>query len=389
LRTAHCLSPLDTRGFSLLMGRRSRSLLACIALALGAGALVPATANGAPIDDKKAQAARLQDQIEANGERISALSEEFNAAQLQLDTTNDAIADAEARMKAAEDQSTRTRQQIGQRAALLYRRSGGASDLLPADDVTSVNEMSVRSKYSAVAADRDELLIDKLASAKADLAEKRKELDAKLQEAKALVDSISAKRDEIESANAEQQQLLSQVKGEIATLVRQEQQRRDAAARTAALARLSNNGGNRGGNGGGGGGGGADPDSVGRDLAPNIPAPSSRAQVAIDYALAQVGKPYRYAGVGPDAYDCSGLTMMAWAQAGVSMPHGSSGQYAMFPHIPFEQIQPGDLIVWGTNGNRHVAMYLGNGMQVAATHTGDFVRVQPVYGGWWGVARPG
>jgi cell wall-associated NlpC family hydrolase len=102
-----------------------------------------------------------------------------------------------------------------------------------------------------------------------------------------------------------------------------------------------------------------------------------------------VGKPYRYAGVGPDAFDCSGLTMMAWAQAGVSMPHASSGQYAMFPHVPFEQIQPGDLIVWGPGGNRHVAMYLGNGMQVAATHTGDYVKVQPVYSGWWGVARPG
>ena len=93
--------------------------------------------------------------------------------------------------------------------------------------------------------------------------------------------------------------------------------------------------------------------------------------------------------MGPDAYDCSGLTMMAWAQAGVSMPHASSGQYAMFPHVPFAQIQPGDLIVWGVNGDQHVAMYLGNGMQVAATHTGDYVRVQPVYGGWWGVARPG
>jgi cell wall-associated NlpC family hydrolase len=124
-------------------------------------------------------------------------------------------------------------------------------------------------------------------------------------------------------------------------------------------------------------------------LAPNVPPPSSRAQVAIDYALAQVGKPYRYAGVGPDAFDCSGLTMMAWAQAGVSMPHASSGQYAMFPHVPFEQAQPGDLIVWGPGGNSHVAMYLGNGMQVAATHTGDFVKIQPVYGGWWGVARPG
>jgi cell wall-associated NlpC family hydrolase len=359
-------------------------LLLVVVVALGAGVLAPSNASGAPVDDKRAQAARLQDQIDANGERISALSEQYNEAHLKLDAANAAIADSEARLKAAQDTQAHTRRQVSQRAAALYRGASGPT-FLPTDDAESFNEISVRSKYGALANDRDQGLIAKLERTQEDLAFQRKELDARQADAEAVVASIESSRKEIEAANAKQERLLSQVKGEIATLVRQEQQRRDAAARRAALARLSRSAPS----GGGGGSSAVAPSSVGRDLAPNVPPPSSKAQIAINYALAQVGKPYRYAGVGPDAFDCSGLTMMAWAQAGVSMPHASSGQYAMFPHVPFEQAQPGDLIVWGPGGNRHVAMYLGNGMQVAATHTGDFVKVQPVYSGWWGVARPG
>ena len=121
----------------------------------------------------------------------------------------------------------------------------------------------------------------------------------------------------------------------------------------------------------------------------NALAPSPRAAAAISYAEAQLGKPYRYAAAGPDAYDCSGLTMMAWAAAGVSMPHYSGAQYAMFPHVPLDQLEPGDLLFWGSGGSEHVAMYIGGGLQIAATHTGDYVRIQSIGSDPVGVARPG
>jgi cell wall-associated NlpC family hydrolase len=377
--------------------RRTRALLVIAASALTLAALAPASAHATTIDDKRAEAVRLQRQIEANGEKISALGEQYDAAVLQRDQAQAAIKDSEARLTAAHNQSLRARRLVALRAAALYRGSSAPS-LLPAANIKTVNELSVRTKYGALATGRDESAIANLERAQADLSVRRKELDKTKAAAQHIVDSISASKRAIEQANATQAHLLAGVKGEIATLVQQEQRRRDAAARATFLARLSqarahaasnNGGGTVGGGQHRGGGASVDPNSVGFGTAPGIPAPSPKAQIAINYALAQVGKPYRYAGVGPDAYDCSGLTMMAWAQAGVYMPHASSGQYAMFPHVPFAQIRPGDLIVWGVNGNQHVAMYLGNGMQVAATHTGDYVRVQPVYGGWWGVARPG
>ena len=386
-----------------LTGRRTRALLAITASALTLAGLIPASAHATTIDDKRAEAVRLQRQIEANGEKIAALGEQYDTAVLKRDQAVAAIKDSEARVTAAHNDSVRARRLVALRASALYRGSSTPS-LLPAANIKTVNELSVRTKYGALATGRDESTIANLERSQADLKLRRKELDKTKAAAQRVVDAVSTSKRAIEGANATQAHLLASVKGEIATLVQQEQRRRYAAARATFLARLaqaraqaatSNNVSRtvvRGAGASGqrsGGGASVDPNSVGFGNAPGIPAPSPGAQIAINYALAQVGKPYRYAGVGPDAYDCSGLTMMAWAQAGVSMPHASSGQYAMFPHVPFAQIQPGDLIVWGVNGDQHVAMYLGNGMQVAATHTGDYVRVQPVYGGWWGVARPG
>src|SRR5262249_28798748 len=128
---------------------------------------------------------------------------------------------------------------------------------------------------------------------------------------------------------------------------------------------------------------------VGGDAIPNLPAPSPRAAAAISYAEAQLGKSYQYAASGPTTFDCSGLTMMAWAAAGVSMPHYSGSQYQMFPHVPLDELQPGDLLFWGPGGSEHVAMYIGGGLQIAATHTGDYVRIQPIGHDPIGASRPG
>ena len=97
----------------------------------------------------------------------------------------------------------------------------------------------------------------------------------------------------------------------------------------------------------------------------SAPAPSSAAQKAVDYALAQVGKAYVFAGTGPDAFDCSGLTMMAWAQAGVSLPHQASAQYDMGTHVSSSDLQPGDL-VFLYSPISHVEIMVGPDLAVSA-----------------------
>ena len=70
-------------------------------------------------------------------------------------------------------------------------------------------------------------------------------------------------------------------------------------------------------------------------------AASGKAAIAVRYAMAQVGKSYVYGAAGPDSFDCSGLTMMAWQQAGVSLPHSAASQMSYGTPVSSSQLQPG------------------------------------------------
>jgi len=116
---------------------------------------------------------------------------------------------------------------------------------------------------------------------------------------------------------------------------------------------------------------------------------SGRAAAAVHFALSQVGKAYVYGAAGPNAYDCSGLTMVAWAHAGVGLPHSSSAQFGSGPHVPASQLRPGDLVFYYSPIS-HVAIYIGNGLIVHAAHPGAGVRVAGLYSmPYAGAVRPG
>jgi cell wall-associated NlpC family hydrolase len=94
-------------------------------------------------------------------------------------------------------------------------------------------------------------------------------------------------------------------------------------------------------------------------------ASSAQAQAAVTYAIAQVGKGYVFAGTGPDQFDCSGLTLMAWAQGGVSLPHQASEQYNLGTHVSASELQPGDLVFLYTPIS-HVEIMVGPDLAVSA-----------------------
>jgi cell wall-associated NlpC family hydrolase len=122
---------------------------------------------------------------------------------------------------------------------------------------------------------------------------------------------------------------------------------------------------------------------------PSGVATSGRAAAAVRYAMAQVGDAYVYGAAGPSAFDCSGLTMMAWAQAGVGLPHSSSAQYGSGPHVAASDLRPGDLVFYYSPIS-HVAMYIGNGLIVHAANPGAGVRVADMYSmPYVGAVRPG
>jgi cell wall-associated NlpC family hydrolase len=343
------------------------SLLATtVALGVSAAGLLPAAAD--PIGDKQAQAKSIQDQIEATNQKIGALGEQFNGAQLKLQQAEQAVSDAQVRIAAAQAQLDQIRGLIRQRGASIYRQaiSGQSFSVLDAKDA---QQLLIQQKYAAAQAARDNSLVAKLNDAKQTLAKQKSDAEQARAEADTQRRQIQATQQSLQALNAQQQQTLNQVQGELVALVQQEMQRRQAAALAAAQSRFGGSGGNA------------------ADF-PNLPPPGPAAAQAIAFARSQMGKPYVYAAAGPDAYDCSGLVMAAYASAGISLPHYSGAQYASLPHVSMSAMLPGDLLYWGDGGSEHVAIYLGDGRIIEEGGTQNDVHVGPIWGQPSGAARP-
>jgi biotin carboxyl carrier protein len=113
------------------------------------------------------------------------------------------------------------------------------------------------------------------------------------------------------------------------------------------------------------------------------------AAAAIAFARAQLGDPYVWAATGPSSWDCSGLTMTAWAAAGRALPRNSAAQQAATTPITEAELRPGDLVFWSLHPALpstvfHVGLYIGNGQMIHAPRPGTTVRVESIYS--W--ARP-
>jgi cell wall-associated NlpC family hydrolase len=119
------------------------------------------------------------------------------------------------------------------------------------------------------------------------------------------------------------------------------------------------------------------------------PSGSGAGAAVVRAAMSKLGAPYVWAAAGPNAFDCSGFTMWAWSQVGVSLPHSSSMQYSVLPKVSMSEIQPGDLI-FSYSPIHHVGIYIGGGKFIHSPHSGDVVKITAVAGyPVVGAARPG
>jgi cell wall-associated NlpC family hydrolase len=126
-------------------------------------------------------------------------------------------------------------------------------------------------------------------------------------------------------------------------------------------------GGGTGGNGGGG--------------PPHYKGPTkTQAEQAVAYAYSKIGDPYLWGGSGPNAFDCSGLTMASWASAGISIPRISYDQISSLPAVPLNALQPGDIL--GFAQNSHVGIYVGNNQLIDAPTAGSNVELISL-SGWY------
>ncbi len=109
---------------------------------------------------------------------------------------------------------------------------------------------------------------------------------------------------------------------------------------------------------------------------PAAPYLPGRGGKVVNFAYAQLGKPYAWAQDGPSSYDCSGLTLAAYRSVGVSLYHKVSVQWTQVSHLPRSQLKPGDLVFYGSLS--HVAIYIGNSKVIHAPTFGEVVKISPI-----------
>jgi len=195
-------------------------------------------------------------------------------------------------------------------------------------------------------------------------------LDQAIKRKQSLLDSISKQTASIKAAITAQQTLVKQIETELAKPIQPKPQQPVQVPSSPAKHDPS-------------------PPSGGHDPGP-LP-PSGGAATAVAAAFSVIGTPYKWGGADPSTgFDCSGLTMWSWAQAGVSLPHSSAAQYAVLPHVSRDQLQPGDLVFF-YSPIHHVGMYIGGGMMIHSPHPGGFVeKISFVdYPDFVGAGRPG
>lgn len=263
--------------------------------------------------------------------------EELGAARARLNALEARLADEEA---AADAAAARVEDEVAEVEATFELHEDELAELTAVLDRVEAEEAAERAR---------------LAEGRAELVELHDAVEAERA-------NVAAERERREQERREQERREQERREQ----ERREAQRREAAAAAAASSAASSPSTSS-------SGGSTSSGSPSKSSSSSSSGPRRSAQVAVDTALAQVGKPYRWGATGPNAYDCSGLTSYAWKAAGVTIPRTSGAQYAGLKPISRSQLQPGDLVFYNSPIS-HVAMYVGNNTIVEASRTGIPVR---------------
>jgi peptidoglycan DL-endopeptidase CwlO len=356
--------------------------------------IVARPAAGDAISDAKAKAAAIEAQLTEAQNQMSALSQQYDAAQYHLSQINSSIATTKANVAADQSQVSKDKSTLSKAAVANYISDGTAAAQNP---IFSGNEQTLGATdtYNKVAEGDISLAVANLHTAENSLTSQVSQLQDEQSQAQTQVTAEQSAVSQNAQAIASQKNALSQEQGQIAQLVQEQQQQEAAAAAKAAQERQqaaaaqaaaavtaapSH----------------AEGGATSAALSQAAPPPSSPGGAgALQAAESQIGVPYVWGGESPKGsaspgFDCSGLTAWSWGQVGVGLPHFSGAQMGDSTPVPISDLQPGDLLFYGPGGSEHVAMYVGGGSMIEAPFTGASVWITGLRlgGDFVGAGRP-
>lgn len=331
--------------------RGARTLATLCVMAFGGSLLVAAPTSAKPdIDTVQTRVDRLYRQAEQASERYNDARLSMRQARSRLRALDSDVARQQAKVETV-------REQVAASVVAQYQGQALTSTtqvLLSDDPDDFIDRLTTVSAYDD---QRTQMMADFAVQAKR-LEMRQSASAAELARIAATERRLGTEKAEIDTRAAEAKKLLGQLEERAAARASR------AGARSAQAGAAS---------------------TAGTTSAPA----SGRAAAAVRYAMAQIGSAYVYGAAGPSAFDCSGLTMMAWAQAGVGLPHSSSAQMGSGRPVSQSELQPGDLVFYYSPVS-HVGIYIGNGQIVNALNPGAGVRISGVNDmPYSGAVRPG
>ncbi len=322
--------------------KRIASAVATLCITALSGTVLVATPTYADpsIGSVKSKVDTLYSQAETASQRYDQARSDMQQARVRLRALRADLARQQAKVDAL-------RQQVAASVVDQYQGealSSATQVLLSQDPAKFLDQLSSVSQYN-----------DQRAEMMADFAVQAKQLQLRQEAAQRELQQIAATQKQLAADKAEIDKKAAAAKALLSRL----QDRASAASRSSERVPLS-----------------------------NVPV-SGRAGAAIQYALSKVGDAYVYGATGPNAFDCSGLTMMAWQQAGVSLPRTAQEQMGAGTPVSSSNLQPGDLVFYYSPVH-HVGMYIGNGKIVHAANPSAGVEISPVFSmPYSGAVRPG
>ncbi|MFI8088113.1 NlpC/P60 family protein [Streptomyces sp. NPDC086080] len=352
--------------------------------ALTSVALLSQTANAVPTDDDKPSLEEVEKKVGDLYRQAESATEKYNSAKekttkqrKRVDTLLDDVAKRTQKLNDA-------REELGSYAAAQYRTGAGVPDtatFLLADTPQDIfDQRQVMDRMTG----RQKQAVDDYVTQQSETMKMRQEATESLETLTESQDDLKTAKATVQKKLTDARELLSKLTAEekarlaaierekqeeaarqAAELAKQEAERQQAQAEAAAAQQDSGASGTSG--------------SSGSATAPSSDSSyGTKAEKALAFARAQIGKPYVWGATGPGSYDCSGLTQAAWKAAGVTLPRTTYDQVNAGTTVPVSQARPGDLVFFYDDVT-HVGLYIGNGMMIHAPKPGTYVREESIF----------